>query len=242
MAVPIHPDRLAVVGDRVHQLDLVGLVVGLVILDRAVALPDLGGDRITAVDDLFHLRLDQAEIFGGKRLFAVEVVIPAVLDHRADRDLHAGPDLLHRARHDMGGVVADQFERLRLVLHRVNRDLGVVFDRPLQIVVLAVHGGGNRLFGQRIGNSGGHFGGCHASLKRFGIAIGEGQGNLGHIGSLLVSLAPTERPVAGLVWPPCAPRFRRSQRKGSGLRRFEPFAPRRGAPRRANAPGPTRWR
>jgi hypothetical protein len=109
VAVPVHAQRL-IARDRLDQLDLVGLVVGLVELHRAVALPDLGGDGIAAVDDLAHLGLDLAEVLGGEGLGAVEIVIPAVFDHGADGDLHVGPDFLHGAGHDMGEVVADQLQ------------------------------------------------------------------------------------------------------------------------------------
>jgi hypothetical protein len=132
VAVPVHADRL-IARDRLDQLHLVGLVVGLVELHRAVALPDLGGDGIAAVDDLAHLGLDLAEVLGGEGLGPVEIVVPAVFDHGADGDLHVGPDLLHRAGHDMGEVVADQLQRLGLVLHGVNGDLGIGLDGPLQV-------------------------------------------------------------------------------------------------------------
>jgi hypothetical protein len=49
----------------------------------------------------------------------------------------------------MGEVVADQFERLGLVLHGVDGDLGVGLDGPLQVPMRAVHGGADGLLGQR---------------------------------------------------------------------------------------------
>jgi hypothetical protein len=113
---------------------------------------------------------------------AVEIVIPAVLDHRADGDLHVGPDLLHRAGHDMGEVVADQLQRLALVLHGVNGDLRVGLDGPLQVPVGAVHGGADRLFRQRGRDVGRDLGRGHAGGELARVAIGKGQGNLAMIG------------------------------------------------------------
>ena len=117
--------------------------------------------------------LDQAKIFGRERFFAVEIVVPAVIDDRADGDLGRGPDFLHRARHDMRKVVADQLVGLRLVLHGVDRDLRIAFDGPLQIPVLAVHSRGNCFLGERSGNVGCDLRGCYASVIRSGIAIGK---------------------------------------------------------------------
>ncbi len=50
-------------------------------------------------------------------LVAVEVVVETVLDDRPDRHLRAGEQLLHRFGEDMGAVMADQFQRPRIVAH-----------------------------------------------------------------------------------------------------------------------------
>ena len=59
---------------------------------------------------------------------AVEVVEEAVVDHRADGHLGAGPQRLHRLRHHVRGVVPDQLQRAR-VFARQEFDLGVLLDR-----------------------------------------------------------------------------------------------------------------
>jgi hypothetical protein len=187
VAVPVHAQGL-IARDRLDQLDLVGLVVGLVELHRAVALPDLGGDGIAAVDDLAHLGLDLAEVFGGEGLRAVEIVIPAVFDDGADGDLHVRPDLLHGAGHDMGEVVADQLKGLALVLHGVNGDLRVGLDGPLQVMMGAVHGGADGLFRKARRDIGRDLGRGHTSGEVARIAIGKSQGNMAH------------RPVSSSVW------------------------------------------
>ena len=197
VAVPIHPQRL-VAGDRVDQLDLVGLVIRLVMRDGAGAVPDFGGHGVALGDDLAHLLFDHGKVFGGEGLCTVEIVIPAVVDHRADGDLDGGPDLLHGAGHDMGQIMAHQFQRGRAVGHGVDGDLRVGGDRPLQVPVLAVQRGADRLFRQRFRDVGGDIGGGHACVIAARIAIGKGERDLCHIG-LLVGLAPTERPVAGYI-------------------------------------------
>ena len=148
--------------------------------EGAVAFPDLGADGIAGVDDLFHLLFDGAEIFGSEGLFAVEIVIPAVLDDGADGDLHIGPDFLHGAGHDVGQIVAHQFQRGGAVFHRVDGDGGVIGDWPLQIPMRTIDGGGDRFFRQRGGDGGGDFGRGDACIVVARIAIGECQGNLAH--------------------------------------------------------------
>ena len=96
----------------------------------------------------------------------------------------------------MGKIVADQFKRLRVVLHCMNRDLGIRADRPGKIPVLTVHGRADRLFRKRGGYVSGNLGGCDAGLVAARIAIGKGQGNLGH------------KPCSSSVWRPRNARLR----------------------------------
>ena len=196
IAVPVHPQWL-ITWNGLDQLDLIRLAGVCVMLDRAAPVPNLGAHWIALVDDFFHLLFNRAQIFGGEGLGAVKVVIPAILDHGADGNFGVGPDLLHRAGHDMGQVVAYQLVGLLFVLHGVDRDLRVGFNRPLHIPMRAVDGGANGLFRQRFGNAFRNRCRGHTGFVFARIAIGEGQRNLGHVG-LLVSLAPTKRPVAGM--------------------------------------------
>ena len=53
----------------------------------------------------------------------LEVVVEAVLDRRADRHLGPRVELLHRLGHHVGGVVADQLQRLGVAVGE-DRDLG----------------------------------------------------------------------------------------------------------------------
>jgi hypothetical protein len=125
-ALLVDADRL-VGGQVADDLRLVQLAKALEIGDRSVAVPDLARDRLVAGDDLGHPRLDLFQILGGKRLGPCEVVIEPVLDRRADRDLGIGIELLDRLGHDMGGVVAQQFQRV-VVLGGDDRDLGILRD------------------------------------------------------------------------------------------------------------------
>ena len=218
--VPIHPQVFAF-GNAVDKLDLERLAAVLIIGNCAGAVPNFGFHRIAGVDDLLHARFDRAKVFRREGFRPVKIIKPAVIAHWADGDFHIGPDFLNRAGHDMGAVVADQFQRLGVIGHGVNGDFRIRHDRPLQIIMRAVHRCRNGLFGQTGGDGHRHFGGGHACGVVALVAIGEGEGDLGH-GLILVCLAPTKRPVAGYVRLVCrfgwaASRSRRRKMACSGV-------------------------
>ena len=107
--------ELLVGRDGIDQLDLEHLALVLEDALRVIARPDLFREGFVARDDLAHLLLDRLEILGRERLVAEEVVVEAVLDHRADGDLGARPQRLHGFGQHMRGVVADQLERARIL-------------------------------------------------------------------------------------------------------------------------------
>ena len=88
------------------------------------------------------------QVFRRERLVAGEVVIEAVLDHRADRHLGAGPQRLHGFGQHMRGVVPDQFQRAR-VFAGEEFDLGVFVDRVGEIGDRAVERHRDRALGER---------------------------------------------------------------------------------------------
>ena len=122
-------DRDFLVGrNGVDQFDLERLAMRFEIAHGLVAAPFLAHDRLVGGDDLAHFLFDRREILGRERLGAEKVVIEAVLDHRADGDLRAGKKRLDRVGQHMGGVVADQLQRARVVAVE-EFDLGVGADR-----------------------------------------------------------------------------------------------------------------
>ena len=116
---------LVAFGDGVDQLELERLALVAEQLLRRLAVHHLAGEGRVAGDDLAHLGFDLGQIVGREGLVAREVVIEAVLDHRADGDLRAGVELLHGLGHHMRRVVADQLERFRVVA-RQDADARVV--------------------------------------------------------------------------------------------------------------------
>ena len=147
VALEIDLDRL-VAGNGVDQLDLEGLALVAKHLLGLLAVPDVPGERLVARDDLAHLLFDRGEIFRRERLVAEEVVVEAVLDHRTDGHLRAGPQRLHGFGEHVRAVVADQFQRAR-ILAVDELDLGVVLDRVGEVGELAVQRHRHRALGER---------------------------------------------------------------------------------------------
>ena len=139
-AVAVQRDRLdALVADQVlDQLDLVVLALLPEQLDR------LGGRDVAALERLVGLDVARSSpprsaqvVLAGGVLAEVDVVVEAVGDRRADRDLRLRPELEHRLGEHVGGVVADQLERLRGV-GGDDLDLLAARERAAEVAQLAV--------------------------------------------------------------------------------------------------------
>jgi hypothetical protein len=175
LALPVDLERLTR-RDGVDQLDLERLTLRLEIGARLLARPDLLGEGGVAGDDLAHLGLDRREILRREGLLAVEVVVEAVLDDRADGHLRAGKESLHRLGQNVGAVVPDELERTR-VLARDELDLRIARDRVGKVGQGAVEHHGDRALGQRLRDAFGDFAPGDAVGKLARGAIGEGQRN-----------------------------------------------------------------
>ena len=173
---------VSVGGQVLDQLGLVFLALRLEEGDGFVAVDHLALELGAAADDVAHLRFDGGEVVRGERLVAGEIVVEAVLDRRADGDLGAGIQILHRLGQHVGGVVADHVQRLGVAAGDED-DGGVVLDRGGEVENLAVElhrqGGAGEAGTDRLGHRG-------ARHRRIELAHGTvGQGNGGH-GSLVL--------------------------------------------------------
>ena len=110
-----------------------------------------------------------------------EVVVEAVLDRRADGDLGAGIQLLHRLGHDVRGIVADQLERVRIVAGD-DGDPGVGVDHRRQVLDHAVDADGERRLGQRRGDVARQFGAGDRPVEGAHAAVRQGQPDRSMIG------------------------------------------------------------
>ncbi len=181
--------------DRVDELDLVAFALGGEDFLGLFARPDLLGEGSVARNDFLHLLFDLRQIVRREGLVLGEVVIEAVLDHRADRDLRAGPELLHGFGHDVGRVVADELERAGI---GAGDDLDRAVDDGIgKVAHGAVDRDGDGLLGKRLGNGFSDIlAGCASVVAAHGT-IGECQGNgLGHFRLLLVQSRQRMRVVA----------------------------------------------
>jgi hypothetical protein len=86
-------------GMVLDDLDLVGLAQITEDLDGLCAAQHLALQGQVALDDLVHALLDGLQVIGSEGLVSGEVVVEAVLDGRADGDLGARVQLLHRLGH-----------------------------------------------------------------------------------------------------------------------------------------------
>ncbi len=147
---------------------------GLGLLARPVFL----GEGAVARDDLAHALLDRREVLGRERLGAVEVVVEAVLDHRADGDLRAGPEPLHRLGQHVRRVVADELEGSG-VLAREELELGVGVERVGEVGEHAVAHHGDGALGEAGRDGFRDVEAGDAGLERTGVAVGKGDGDHG---------------------------------------------------------------
>ena len=143
--LPVNRKLPALFGVFLQQLQLVGLP-----LEDLAAL--LHGDepffhRKVRLDDLLHLSLDGLELVRRKGLRAADVVIPAVVQRRADAELGIREQVLDGLRHNVRARVPEGVLAFRGI-ERQDLQLAVLFQRSAQVHGLAVHPGGAGAFVQ----------------------------------------------------------------------------------------------
>ena len=162
--LPIQGDLL-VRGNRRDDLGLVLLAHAAEELHGFVAGHDRPFDRDVALRDLGHALLDGGEIFGRERPLVREVVVEAVLDHRADRHLRLGKKLFYRMRQKMRRRMTNDLETVG-VLVRDDRNARIRRDRIGGIDELAVHPSGECRLGKAGTDRRGHVGDGHRLVER----------------------------------------------------------------------------
>ena len=148
-AAEVEPVALAVEADLLARRDggddlgLVVLAQPLEGLDRLVARHHAALDRQVRGGQLLHPGFEFLEVLGGEGPLVGEVVVEAVLDHRADRDLRVRVDRLHGLCEQVGGRVAEDLEAFG-VLGRDDGDRGVAVDQVGRVDQAAVDLAGER--------------------------------------------------------------------------------------------------
>ncbi len=127
LALAVERDLLARRDDVVDDRGLELLALALEEGDRGVLGHHAARHRQRLGHDAPHLVLDPGQVLGRERGLAREVVVEAVLDHRADRDLGVGEQALRGLRQQMRGGVAHDLERIG-VLDGDDLERGIAFD------------------------------------------------------------------------------------------------------------------
>ena len=122
-------------------------------------------ERLVCLDVLGHPLLDPGQVLLARTAVReLDVVVEAVVDRRPDRDLRLRPDVEHRLRQHVRGVVADQLQRLGALV-RDDLDPLAVLDRRREIAELAVDLERERGLRQPRTDRGGGVGTCGAGIE-----------------------------------------------------------------------------
>ena len=179
------------------ELDLVRLALRLEARDRLLARDLLARPLATLRDLAADLLLDRLEVGLRDRLGELEVVVEAVGDRRADRDLHARVEAHDRLGEEVGGRVAQHVERVGIlrVARREELDGLAVLERQAQVARRAVHAREHRLLGELRPD--------RARGVEAGRAVGELE--LGGVGEDDLHREGEDRQASGILEPACAP-------------------------------------
>ena len=158
--------------DRGDDLGLVVLADALEEVHCLVARPHLAMHGNLALRDLAHALLDRLQVLGGEGALVREVVVEAVVDHRPDRHLGVGKELLHRVREQVGGGVADDFEAFGILVGD-DGEIRVRFEAMREIDQLPVGATGDRRLGETGADRGCDLGNGHRMIEAAHGTIGE---------------------------------------------------------------------
>jgi hypothetical protein len=132
------PPIAAGTDEVVYQLDLVVLTFGGEPRARLARRQLAALERLGLLDVRAHAFFDLREVGLGDAhaVGELKVVVEAVGDRRANRDLHALVELEHGLGEHVRGVVTDQLERLLSVLLGDDRQRGTIGQRAREIAHL----------------------------------------------------------------------------------------------------------
>ena len=150
VARPVNGQFL-VFGQFLGPFGLERLTLGCPFVDQLLTAPHFAAQRLVGADDLAHLFLDGGQIVhreGLARGRGHHVIIKAVIGCRAEGDLRAGKQRLHRLCEHVREIVARQFQCIGLVLRGDERQLGIAFERAVDIAQFAIDARGDRRLGK----------------------------------------------------------------------------------------------
>ena len=170
VALAVERDRF-VGRDTRDDLRLVFFADATEELHGFVAIPDFARNRLITIDDFLHAGFDDLQVVFGKRFFAREVVVEAVVDRRSDCYLRVRPQLLDRFCESMRCVVTQQFHAI-IGIARYDFDRGIVLDVACEVPQFSVDTHGDGVAREALTYAGGDFGAPGGSIELLCGAIG----------------------------------------------------------------------
>ncbi len=143
--------------DALDDLGLVVLAESLEVGHGLVARQHPTDDRLVLRRQLGHALLDRRQVLGRERALVGEVVIEAVVDHRADRHLGLGEQLLDGIGQQVRRAVADDLEAVGILVGD-DRERRIGLDAVARVDEPAVDLAGQRGLRQARADRGGHLG------------------------------------------------------------------------------------
>ncbi len=129
-------------------------------------------ERLGRLDDLAHLLLDAREIFLADRGGGIYVVVEAVFQGGAKRQLGTGKQAQHRPGHDVGARMPQYLEGLGIaVRQQFDFEFSTFGQGQGEVGHLAIHHRSNRRLGQSLANPLGQIHGGGSGRKDFGRAV-----------------------------------------------------------------------
>jgi hypothetical protein len=162
--------------DAGDDLRLVVLAESLEEGHRLVTRQHAAFDPLVALAELDHLGLDREQVLRREGTLVGEVVVEAVLDHRPDRHLRIGEQLLHRIGEQVRRRVADDFQPVGILV-RQDGQRGVGLDAVAGVHhaggIALSHATGDRGLGQARTDRRSHLGDRHRPGKPATRAVGQ---------------------------------------------------------------------
>jgi hypothetical protein len=177
-AAEVDPAALAIQADGLagrnagDDLGLVFLALVEEVLYRRIAREFAALHRQVLLRKLCHARFDGREVLGREGARIGEVVVEAVLDHRTDRDLRLGEQLLDRMGQQVRRGMADHLEA-HGVLVGDDRQRNIAVDDERGVHHLAVDAPGERGLAQAGADAGSHFIHGYRAVKDLLTAVGQ---------------------------------------------------------------------
>lgn len=176
--VVVQAHRGDVVGHVLDQAQLVLLTALGEHLDHLGARGDLLDHVVVLRDQFLHALLDRRHVFGREWALAVDVVVEAFGNHRADHHLDVRVQLLDRMADQVGAGVADDLHAFG-VLGGDDAQAGVMFDEVAGVDQLAVDLAGDGGLGQAGADRLGDLHDGHGSIEFAAAAVGKRNGDHG---------------------------------------------------------------